>query len=55
MGRPPIPPEERHRNRVSVNFTDREYSELVKLAGEDESVGTLIRRIVKRYLGRQRR
>lgn len=54
MGRPPVAPEERHRNRVTINLTDREYEELTQ-AAEDEAVGTLLRRIVLRYLARRRK
>jgi hypothetical protein len=53
-GRKPLPLEEKQRNRVLLNLTDAEYTQLVDLAG-DEPVSTCARRIVVRYLARRRK
>ena len=52
-GRPPKPPEERQRNSVTAKLTDSELEDLSELA-EGEPLGTLLRRLVLRYLVRRR-
>lgn len=53
-GRKPKAVEDRQRNRATVSLTDEEYEELEAAAG-DESIGTFLRRVVLRYLARQRK
>ena len=54
MGRPPLSPEERRTERVMVNLTERERSDLEEAAG-DESLSEFLRRIALRYLARRRK
>lgn len=50
-GRPPIPPEQRQCNRVSITLTDAEMEELERRAG-DVSLAGYCRRVVVRHLMR---
>ena len=52
-GRPPKPIEARQRNSVTAKLTDHELEALTELA-EGEPLGTLLRRLVHRYLVRRR-
>lgn len=54
MGRPSLPPEERHRNRVVLNLDDAEYQVLVDAAG-DTPPSTFARRELVRLLARRGR
>jgi hypothetical protein len=50
-GRPPLPNERRQRNRVQVALNDEELKRLCAAAG-DEPLGSYIRRVLLRHLGR---
>ena len=52
-GRKPKPQGEKQRNRIMASFTDAEYEAILDAAG-DEPIGTIIRRIVLRYLARRK-
>jgi hypothetical protein len=51
IGRPPLPTERKQRNRVQVALTDAELRRLQAAAG-GEALGSYIRRILVRHLGR---
>ena len=53
-GRKPKRPSEKQSKRAMVTFTPGEWRK-VKSAAGDEPVGSLIRRIVLRYLARRRK
>ncbi len=53
-GRKPLPPEDRQRNRIMLNLTDREYRDLVAAAAE-EPVSSFARRVLRRYVARRRK
>ena len=53
-GRKPLPPGEKLSERVTVNLTKREHTDLLKAAGEEPS-GSFLRRLFTRYLARRRK
>ena len=53
-GRKPLPPEERFRNRVTLNFDDAQYQALLDAAGA-ESPSIFARRELVRLLARRAR
>jgi hypothetical protein len=52
-GRPPLSPEERLSERVTVNLTKDERAALRRVAG-DEREGAYLRRLLVRHLSRRR-
>jgi hypothetical protein len=53
-GRPLSKPEERQRNRVTMNLTDAEYQALLD-AADGEIPGTFAREVLARFLARRRK
>jgi hypothetical protein len=51
IGRPPLPKGRKQRNRLQVALTDEELTGLQAAAG-DEALGSYIRRVLVRHLGR---
>jgi hypothetical protein len=54
MGRPPIDPELRRTERVTINLTQGERDGLERAAG-DESLSDFVRGLVLKHLARRRR
>ena len=53
-GRKPLPASQKQSRRAMVTFTRTEYREVLEAAGE-KPVGTFIRELVLRSLGRRRK
>lgn len=53
-GRPPKPPEEQRRGKITIALTDEELADLQALAG-DQPLALYVRNLVVRHLERKHR